>query len=476
MSEIGAAVPGGGGEVGELIRAKDWSQTPRVGEVEREAVAALDVDRLDLPFAILYEQIEDEPRLVSATGLSGREQRRLAGGSRVGGNGSDAELRRRLDGAVRRREHSVMGEVPVLELATDADRPVADKALVLPVDDTGDGSATLAPACGLSRHRPLDDDLHRFCELIANAIGGAVADARALEEERARVESLAELDLAKTEFFSNFSHEFCTPLTLLPGPLEDAVSRPDPDPALVMAHRNALRLLKHVNTLPEFSGLQAERVKADPRPIDLGTFCGEFASMFRSAVEKAGLTLSLDCAPGPVVVIADADQLEQIVLNLLQCAQVHSRGRDHRPCARVRRPRCGRGGRQRNRDPRAGSRSAVRALPPRRGGVVALARGQRHRTRAGQGGGRAPGWNGRRGERSGLGQYVLGLAAAGHGSRARRRPRRVSTRAEAFLAEALRWSDGVEPVAGRDHRPCCGRRGAGARAALRRRRGQAYGS
>jgi len=116
------------------------------------------------------------------------------------------------------------------------------------------------------------------------------------------------------------SHEFRTPLTLLLGPLEDAVSRPDPDPALVMAHRNALRLLKHVNTLLEFSRLQAERVKADPRPIDLGTFCGELASMFRSAVEKAGLTLNLDCAPAPVVVIADADQLEQIVLNLLSNA------------------------------------------------------------------------------------------------------------------------------------------------------------
>ncbi len=150
-----------------------------VSEVQREAVAALDADRLDLPFAMLYEQVEDESRLVAATGLSALEQRRLAGGPAVRQHGSPAAaLSRRIDGALRRREQSATGEVPALELATDGDRPAADKALILPVDDTGDGSATLALVCGLSRHRPLDDDLHRFCELVATAVGGAVADSR----------------------------------------------------------------------------------------------------------------------------------------------------------------------------------------------------------------------------------------------------------------------------------------------------------
>ncbi len=416
-----------------------------IAEVQREAVAALDADRLDLPFVILYEQVEHEPRLLAATGLSDRERRRL-GGPELRGDGPDADLRRRIEGALRRREQRAITELPAFELAGDGERPAADRALILPVDDAGDGSATLALVCGLSRHRPLDDDLRRFCELVATAVGGAVADARALEEERARAESLAELDRAKTEFFSNVSHEFRTPLTLLLGPLEDAVNRPDPDPALVMAHRNALRLLKHVNTLLEFSRLQAERVKADPRPIDLGAFCGELASMFRSAVEKAGLTLTLDCAPAPVVVTADADQLEQVVLNLLSNALKFTREggitiRVHECADRgvVEVSDSGIGIPAQDLDrlferfhrvEEAWSRShegsgiglaLVKELAELQGGAVAV------RSREGSGSTFSV-------------SLPLSPAAERVGATA------ASTRAEAFLAEALRWSDGVEPV------------------------------
>ena len=75
-----------------------------------------------------------------------------------------------------------------------------------------------------------------------------LADARALEAERARAEALAEIDRAKTAFFSNVSHEFRTPLTLMLGPLEDTLARPaglGPDgmESLKVVHRNALRLL-----------------------------------------------------------------------------------------------------------------------------------------------------------------------------------------------------------------------------------------
>ncbi len=83
---------------------------------------------------------------------------------------------------------------------------------------------------------------------MAGQIASGIANARAYEEERKRAEALAEIDRAKTAFFSNVSHEFRTPLTLMLGPLEDAAGEtgrsdaPQPRALVEVAHRNALRL------------------------------------------------------------------------------------------------------------------------------------------------------------------------------------------------------------------------------------------
>ena len=132
----------------------------------------------------------------------------------------------------------------------------------------------------------------------------AIADARAYEEERRRAEALAELDRAKTAFFSNVSHEFRTPLTLMLGPLEDALAArrrlPRAGSASASTSRTAtrLRLLKLVNTLLDFSRIEAGRVRGDAtsRPTSPRS-PRELASVFRSAVERAGLALVVDCPP-----------------------------------------------------------------------------------------------------------------------------------------------------------------------------------
>jgi PAS domain S-box-containing protein len=155
---------------------------------------------------------------------------------------------------------------------------------------------------------------------------GRVREQSAREQERQRAETLAELDRAKTLFFSNVSHEFRTPLTLLLAPLQDALSdishplAPPQRERLELAHRNATRLLKLVNTLLDFSRIEAGRMEAVYEPTDLAMFTTELASVFRSAIERAGLRLIVDCPPLPEAVYVDRQMWEKIVLNLLSNA------------------------------------------------------------------------------------------------------------------------------------------------------------
>ena len=151
--------------------------------------------------------------------------------------------------------------------------------------------------------------------------------ARADEYERARerADALAEIDRAKTAFFSNVSHEFRTPLTLMLGPLEDALAAAEPISTgqrerLEIAHRNALRLLRLVNSLLDFSRIEAGRVEASYLPTDLAALTADIASSFRSATDKAGLRLTVDTPPLSQAIYVDRDMWEKIVLNLVSNA------------------------------------------------------------------------------------------------------------------------------------------------------------
>jgi PAS domain S-box-containing protein len=177
---------------------------------------------------------------------------------------------------------------------------------------------------GISPRRRLDDDYLDFLRLVAANIASALASARKSEDEHRRVEMLAALDRAKTAFFSNVSHEFRTPLTLILGPLEEALHRStlggQDRSELMIAHRNGLRLLKLVNSLLDFSRVEAGRTQAVYEPSDLATITADLASSFRSACERARLRLRVDCPPLPEPVYVDRDMWEKIVLNLLSNA------------------------------------------------------------------------------------------------------------------------------------------------------------
>ncbi|HWW79609.1 MAG TPA: ATP-binding protein, partial [Steroidobacteraceae bacterium] len=200
-------------------------------------------------------------------------------------------------------------------------------AIVLPVAKPGQKGGTAGVlVAGINSRRALDDAYRGFFDLVAGHLATAVSNARAYEEERKRAEALAEIDRAKTQFFSNVSHEFRTPLTLLLGPLEEVLARPETNPpsddrSLVqLAHRNGVRLLKLVNTLLDFSRIEAGRAQASFQPINLAIFTAELASNFQSAIEKAGLHLIVECPPLRQPVYVDADMWEKVVLNLISNA------------------------------------------------------------------------------------------------------------------------------------------------------------
>jgi PAS domain S-box-containing protein len=205
--------------------------------------------------------------------------------------------------------------------AAAADLP--SRAAVLPLQQ---GSAPPAGVLvlGLNEQRPVDEDYLDFLRLVARQVGTAIADAQRAEAERERIEALAELDRAKTLFFTNVSHELRTPLTLILSPLEELLADADRSAVerdqLELIRRNALRLLRLVNTLLDFSRAESGRIDALFQPTDLAAVTVDLASAFRSAIEAAGLRFVVDCPPLDEPIWVDRETWEKIALNLLSNA------------------------------------------------------------------------------------------------------------------------------------------------------------
>src|SRR5215469_11544724 len=290
-------------------------------EVWRVSAETLGQDRLSLPFAFLYEYRPSEHRAYLA-GVSVETD----GALHPGVIDCRSENLWRFDPALTR-------DGVVLELGNRASRvsvanwPAPPKeASVVPIR-LGEYSEALGfLVVGIHPGRPFDDAYRQFVYRITEQITIGLASARAYEQERQRADALAELDRAKTTFFSNISHEFRTPLTLMLGPLEEVLPKarerlsPEDHEQLVAVRRNGLRLLKLVNTLLDFSRIEAGRLQASYQPTDLATFTAEIASAFDSAMENAGLRFSVECQPIAEPVYVDRDMWEKVVLNLLSNA------------------------------------------------------------------------------------------------------------------------------------------------------------
>ncbi len=197
------------------------------------------------------------------------------------------------------------------------------EAMVVPIMIPGHMKVAGVLIAVANPRRQLDDNYCDFFSQTAGQIAAAIANAQSYEEERRRTEALAELDRAKTVFFSNISHEFRTPLTLMLGPAEDALQTtqdPEQRERLELIHRNALRLQKLVNTLLDFSRIESTRMQAVYEPTDLAALTTDLAGVFRSAIERAGLNFQVNCPTLAEPAYIDREMWEKIVLNLLSNA------------------------------------------------------------------------------------------------------------------------------------------------------------
>lgn len=294
----------------------------------QDACQVIEKSAEDIPFSLIYllDPRGEQARLVASHGLQagtsispslvnlgGNEKTAIPWPLEVVARSGNAEV-----------VNDVVGKCGTLQCAPWPE-PISS-ALVLPILQSGGSSCIGLIVAGVSPRLALDDRYRSFYELVAGQVGAALANASAYEEERKRAEKFAELDRAKTTFFSNVSHEFRTPLTLMLGPLEDLLNRPDETlvekdrKLLQISHRNGLRLLKLVNMLLDFTRIEQGRSLALYEPVDLAVMTAELASVFRSVTEKAGLRLLVSCPKLPEPIYVDREMWEKIVLNLLSNA------------------------------------------------------------------------------------------------------------------------------------------------------------
>jgi PAS domain S-box-containing protein len=301
---------------------RDLAASPRAEPTEeacRRLINVLANNPLDVSFAALYlpDPAHERVSLIHYCGELPPELRPV----QIDLDGA---------GAPWRMTETVRSGVPQLvELAQPEESasppPMPDRprlAMALPVRHGSSRSIAVLVA-GVSPRRPLDDGYRGFFDLIVRQFAAAISDAQAYETERSRAEALEEIDREKTTFFSNVSHEFRTPLTLLLGPIEDALQNPAKGlcgKSLDTAHRNALRLLRLVNMLLDFSRIESGRAQAHFVRSDLAAVTRDLASVFRAAMDRAGLRYTVECDSLPEAVFIDLEMWEKIVLNLLSNA------------------------------------------------------------------------------------------------------------------------------------------------------------
>ncbi|KAK9708962.1 hypothetical protein K7432_009342 [Basidiobolus ranarum] len=206
--------------------------------------------------------------------------------------------------------------------------PDGTRAVFLPlfISRAPEGRISAVMVCGLHTLRLLDSDYQDFFSHLAAYVTTAIKAGITCEEEKKQIETLAELNRSKTAFFQNVSHELRTPLPLILSPIEqtlhDHTLPPKARKNMLMVQRNARRLLKLVNTLLEFSKIEAGKNTAAFQQTNISQFTRELLSSFESTAVTLGVEFVIN-VPEMITelpVYVDQDMWEKILLNLVSNA------------------------------------------------------------------------------------------------------------------------------------------------------------
>ncbi|MBC3189829.1 SpoIIE family protein phosphatase [Pseudonocardia sp. C8] len=197
--------------------------------------------------------------------------------------------------------------------------PVTEVARSVLHTSGGDRAAVLI---GVAPLLPLDDAHRSFLRLVVGHVEAVLGTALAHDRERDRRDDLHSAEQTRADYYARLGDRFRDPLTLVLGPLERLRTHSDTgvrtDAAL--AQRNAERMLKLVDGLLDVSALQSGKQEGWFAPTELGTTTAEIVAAFAPVLDRAGLTLEVDCPPAGRPVWVDRDAWEKIVLNLLSNA------------------------------------------------------------------------------------------------------------------------------------------------------------
>ena len=203
---------------------------------------------------------------------------------------------------------------------------LCQRAVLYPLSGGREPDVAGVLVVGLSPRRMYDERYHSFLDLLVRHISMAIANARAHEAVTERAEALAALDRANTAFLGELSYELRAPLTLILGPLEEALENegrplaPAQRARLEAVQHNASRLLKAVDMLVDVSNIAFGRTEPYYEPTDVSALTADLAGLFRSAMQRAHLSLLVDCPHLTEYPYVDRGMWEKIVLNLLSNA------------------------------------------------------------------------------------------------------------------------------------------------------------
>ncbi|MDB5138853.1 MAG: todS 2 [Mucilaginibacter sp.] len=144
-----------------------------------------------------------------------------------------------------------------------------------------------------------------------------------IEKEREEAHRMHELDLMKIKFFTNVSHEFRTPLSLIMAPVDKIlkqIAEPEIQRQLLLVNRNAKRLLNLVNQLLDFRKMEYQELKLHEKNGDIIAFIKELSYAFTDVADQKNIRFIFDSEIETFYTSFDHDKIERILFNLLSNA------------------------------------------------------------------------------------------------------------------------------------------------------------